>query len=715
MVGIAGVVLPLPRWTTERAMATETRRPVAEGATVQPAPPTVPPATAPTVPPSTTDPAEASSPVTTVPGDPAPTAAPGATDPSGPPPVPTTDATRPDTTATVPRPPPSAAAEGRVSVAEDTRDFNLIGVTLPEPPTEPVMVRTAAADGVWSEWHELEFEPEATLPAVPGAPVPDEPDEESPGAHSDPLWVGDARRYELNLTPDAAEQADVHLVYETSRHVAVAETTPAGADPADPAIIPRSSWGARAPTATPSIASRLQLGIVHHTAGTNNYSAADVPALLRGVQAYHMDANGWNDIGYNFAVDRFGRIWEARAGGVRNAVIGGHARGFNTGSTGVTVLGDFETAGTNAAINQALSTVLVWKFAVHDVDPRTPVAYRAGTGSPRYPPGSVVTLNRIVGHRDVGLTACPGRNLYPYLGQIRDAVAGTWPQLTPPGIALAGNFAGDASDDLFLRQPGVMSDLLLTASDGRFSPRKGFTINGDYRPLVGDFDGNGFDDLFWYAPGTGADGVWYSRGDGTFARVVTASVDGSYRPVTGDFDDDGDDDVLWYAPGTRSEYLWLASGASFRSLRTTSVKGDYRPAVGDFDGDGDDDILWHGPRSARDGLWSSSGGTFRSRATTQISGSYLPAPGDYDGDGDDDIVFYGPGAALDHIWFSEALAFTSRRAAAVSGSYRYVRAADLNHDGRDEVVWYASPGGDFVWWHGTGVLDRSSPTNVPLR
>jgi len=713
LFGAAGVLLPLPRWTIERAMATETRRPLAEGAAVQPVPTTTLNAGS-----STTLPPESSRPSTSA----TPDSAVGA-DPMAPS-VPTSEpAAAPDGSASVDEPAPTTTtgtaaaprADAKVVVAEDTRDFNLIGVTLPATPASPVLVRTATDDGEWSEWQELEFEPEADLPAVPGAPVATEPDEEAPGAHSDPLWVGDATRYELEVTSEVAGAAKVHLVYESTRRVAVAETAPAGADPGSPTIIPRSSWGARAPKDTPSIASRLQLGIVHHTAGTNAYSAAEVPALLRGVQAYHMDANGWDDIGYNFAVDRFGRIWEARAGGVRSAVIGGHARGFNTGSTGVTVLGNFETAGTNAAINQAVATILVWKFAVHDVDPRTRVAYRAGAGSPRYAPGSVVVLNRIVGHRDVGLTACPGRYLYSYLGQIRNAVTATYPQLSAPGIALVGNFLGDASDDLFLRQPGVLADLLLTGSAGRFIPRKGFTINGNYRPLVGDYDGNGFEDVLWYAPGRATDAVWYSRGDGTFFTAATAAVDGSYRPVSGDFDRDGDDDVLWYAPGAGREYLWLANGATFRALTTTTVNGSYRTAVGDFDGDGDDDILWHGPRSVSDFVWSSSAGRFRSRATIQVSGSYVPAAGDYDGDGDDDILFYAPGSAADHLWFSQGLAFRPQRAPAVSGAYRQVEAVDLNRDGRDELLWYASPGGDFVWWHGTGVLDRSSPTNVPLR
>jgi hypothetical protein len=136
--------------------------------------------------------------------------------------------------------------------------------------------------------------------------------------------------------------------------------------------------------------------------------------------------------------------------------------------------------------------------------------------------------------------------------------------------------------------------------------------------------------------------------------------------------------------------------------------------VGDFDGDGD--IFWHGPRGVRDGMWAGGGGTFAARPAVQVAGSYVPAAGDYDGNGIDDVVLYAAGSAPDFLWLGRGgFRFTAQATMPVSGAYRVVRAADLNHDGRDEVLWYASPGLDHVWWHGTGVLDRASRTNVPLR
>ena len=113
------------------------------------------------------------------------------------------------------------------------------------------------------------------------------------------------------------------------------------------AIVPRSAWGAdesirrNAAAATPPA---VRFAIVHHTAGPNDYSPAQAAAIMRGIQVYHVKSNGWNDIGYNFLVDRYGTVYEGRYGGIDKNVIGAHARGFNTGSVGVAVIGTFGTA-----------------------------------------------------------------------------------------------------------------------------------------------------------------------------------------------------------------------------------------------------------------------------------------------------------------------------------------------------------------------------------
>ena len=77
---------------------------------------------------------------------------------------------------------------------------------------------------------------------------------------------------------------------------------------------------------TPSYG-RIQVGFVHHTVDTNSYVASDVPAMIRGIYAYHAQTLGWGDIGYNFLIDRFGRTWEGRLGGMDRPGVGGKTYG----------------------------------------------------------------------------------------------------------------------------------------------------------------------------------------------------------------------------------------------------------------------------------------------------------------------------------------------------------------------------------------------------
>ncbi len=288
----------------------------------------------------------------------------------------------------------------RVVGTEPSADeFAMIGVSFDEPPTAPVLVRVREADGSWSEWNELEYSADNGPDAGTG--------EQTPEVTTEPLWVGDAGGYQLSVADGDETGAEVALVRAKETRV-VAESTPiaeAAGSPAPFPIQPRSAWNVR--TTTTSTTSALKMAVVHHTASANAYSASQVPGILRSMQAYHMDTNGWSDIAYNFLVDRFGTIWEGRGGGMGNAVIGAHAMGFNTGSVGVSVIGNFVGATAPSAALEAVARVVGWRLEAYGVNPLAASNFTSG-GSTSIPAGQVVYRSNVVGHQEVGATACPG-------------------------------------------------------------------------------------------------------------------------------------------------------------------------------------------------------------------------------------------------------------------------------------------------------------------
>src|SRR5439155_1218531 len=122
------------------------------------------------------------------------------------------------------------------------------------------------------------------------------------------------------------------------------------------------------------------------------------------------------------------------------AVIGAHAMGFNVGSVGVSVIGNYSAATVTPAARAALVSLLAWRLDLAHVDPVSRLV-RVSTGNPRYPAGTAVTLNAVSGHRDTYPTSCPGTSLYAQLPAIRTAVARTGlPKIYEP--VASGSFGG---------------------------------------------------------------------------------------------------------------------------------------------------------------------------------------------------------------------------------------------------------------------------------
>lgn len=192
-----------------------------------------------------------------------------------------------------------------------------------------------------------------------------------------------------------------------------------------PVIVSRAAWHANESIvrARAVYTGAVRAVFIHHTGESNDYDCADAPDLVRAVEQSHIEGNGWDDIGYNFLVDRCGTIYEGRAGGVTRSVRGAHTTGFNADSVGIAVLGDYRNGEkVPAAVVRALAEVAAWKLQP-GVDPEGKVRLVSTNDKSRYPKGKAAVLNVISGHRDTYETTCPGQALYDVLPAIRAAAA----------------------------------------------------------------------------------------------------------------------------------------------------------------------------------------------------------------------------------------------------------------------------------------------------
>ncbi|MEU9318497.1 N-acetylmuramoyl-L-alanine amidase [Streptomyces sp. NPDC048295] len=191
-----------------------------------------------------------------------------------------------------------------------------------------------------------------------------------------------------------------------------------------PRIVTRKGWGADEKLRERKFVytGTVKAAFIHHSATGNNYTCSQAASVLRGIYRYHVKSSGWRDIGYNFAVDKCGNIYEGRAGGVTKAVLGAHTLGFNTNSMGIAVLGTFTSSNPPAAAVNAVAKLTAWKLGLFGADPRGKATLVSGGGN-KYKKGKKVKLNVISGHRDGFATECPGARLYKKLGSARSSSA----------------------------------------------------------------------------------------------------------------------------------------------------------------------------------------------------------------------------------------------------------------------------------------------------
>ena len=340
---------------------------------------------------------------------------------------------------------PSTVTAASTASGTPAQPFDAIGFTYRAGVTTPDVEVSVRENGQWSAWEHLD--------AVDGGPDADTAEAAraaaagSASVTTEPLLVAGADAYRVRVVPESgapvpADFTAVTIDAGTASSDALAATTAATTDAPTrtttgttnpdvrlaanaPAIISRAAWGADESLrlnqqCDAAYNSTIKVGFVHHVASTNNYDAAGTAAEVRSIYAYQVLVNGWCDVGYNFLVDKYGRVYEGRWGGVDRAVKGSHTGGFNTDSFGVAAIGNYETALPTDALVESIGRLMGWKLGLHNRNPLgQDTLVGAGGGTSKYPAGQRVTFNVVSGHRDAGNTLCPGEYLYPKLPAIR--------------------------------------------------------------------------------------------------------------------------------------------------------------------------------------------------------------------------------------------------------------------------------------------------------
>ncbi|MGI8645202.1 MAG: FG-GAP-like repeat-containing protein [Nocardioides sp.] len=507
-----------------------------------------------------------------------------------------------------------AAGQGRTRVVSQPQrviGYGAVGVTWDPAAQVPngaisLEARTRTA-GSWSSWTDIAYDADH-------GPDPGSAEARRARPGSDPLLIGEVGRVQVRSTSAGAAPADMQLavidpgqsVEKTARPAIDTASLPSGraAAAAQPAGV---SSGAAAYTPMPTIFSRAQwgadeagrdagslryyevhAGFVHHTVNSNDYSEADVPGIIRSIYAYHTRSRGWSDIGYNFLVDRFGRVWEGRYGGVDRPVVGAHTLGYNEYSFAMSAIGNFETVQPSDAVLRAYGAVFAWKLSLHGV-----------TASSTSQPVGRKAFQAINGHRDAGSTACPGKYLYAQLPLIRQyAAAG---QVGWAGRELESNLLGTPHPDLIVRRASD-ARAFVVPTQGSGAPLGEAVDTGwnipDANVLlnVGDWDRDGYGDFMARYRTDGALYLFRGNGQGLFADPILIGTDfGSVRllAAVGDVTGDGWPDLMGQ-PRKSSMRIYPGVGlggfaASY--IAYSKIKASDQVGIGRMDADGAPDTL----------------------------------------------------------------------------------------------------------------------------
>ncbi|GGV70364.1 hypothetical protein GCM10010277_81240 [Streptomyces longisporoflavus] len=585
---------------------------------------------------------------------------------------------------------PSDGVEVRVVAADGTASAALpkgLEVNLVDPGVTSKEAKNPALDG--SAMAPVAFEadapesPEPSEPSDPGSPEPTapEPTAPDPTTPASPAPTDEAPTGSPSASPSPTASTDPDPEPEPTVPPAPPSTV------TKPAVISRAAWGADESQVEdpPEYIEKVKAVFVHHTVGTNDYSCAQSAALVRGIMTYHVETEGWNDLGYNFLVDKCGQVFEGRGGGTDLPVRGAHTYGFNGESAGIAVLGDFEgdpatnkPAGkpTRASL-ESVARVAAWKLGQYEGDPSGKVTLTAADDTGVWKKGDTPSLNTISGHRDGFATACPGKDLYSKLGEIRRYATSAGRNSAVPTT----DFNRDGLTDLVAGTPkasGGVGTLTVVPGglDGPVSGSKktltqsspgvpGASEAGDNWAAAtawGDINGDGYADLAIGAPGED-DATNKDRGAVTMLYGPTFDsgtdmqlADDFHYPgakfgsavAVGDFNADGKADVFAASTGTGG--TWAARFKAGSEVGGTLTSGDtaisYADAAsGDFNRDGYADVALTYRDQAGIGKvqWFKGTRAGLSRVgSLSVKGGRSLAVGDVNGNGYDDLVIGQP-------------------------------------------------------------------------
>ncbi|HEX2285973.1 MAG TPA: N-acetylmuramoyl-L-alanine amidase, partial [Mycobacterium sp.] len=322
--------------------------------------------------------------------------------------------------------------------------FTMVALTADDLTGTSARIRAKKSDGSWGPWYEAEAL-EGVGPETSHAPGP---------RGTEPVFVGRTTTVQIAVTrpagapttatqkageppglgyvPANAEQPFAQNINAVliSPPQAPVDTLPlpsaATAAGVPPHIIGRGQWGADESMrcGNPRYDKGIRAGIVHHTAGSNEYAPQDSAGIVRSIYEYHTRTLGWCDIAYNALVDKYGQVFEGRAGGMDKPVEGAHTGGFNHDTWGVAMMGNFDVVPPTPIQLRTTGRLLGWRMGIDRIDPRgRAVLTSAGGSFAKFPGGANPTLPAIFTHRDVGNTECPGNAAYAVMDRIRDIAA----------------------------------------------------------------------------------------------------------------------------------------------------------------------------------------------------------------------------------------------------------------------------------------------------